>query len=105
MSSPFWQNPLIREPLAISFGAINGSLCRHYVVILIRNMIKINFPLGTLFVNVAGSFLMGILIGFLSAKIITLSPELKLMISVGFLGAFTTFSSYELDTILLLEEG
>lgn len=64
-----------------------------------------NFPFGTLFINITGSFFMGIFIAIVSARIFNISSDLVLFISVGFLGAYTTFSSYELDTIKLLQEG
>lgn len=105
MSFPFLSNPILRESLAISLGAIPGALSRYYLTIFIKNILPIGFPYGTLLVNITGSFLMGIFIAVLSARILTVSPELILFITVGFLGAYTTFSTYELDSIKLLEQG
>lgn len=55
--------------------------------------------------NITGSFLMAMFIACLAEKIFTISPNLILFITVGFLGTYTTFSGYELDSITLLEQG
>lgn len=98
-------NVLLRETLAISLGAIPGALSRYYLTIFVKNILPVNFPYGTLLVNISGSFLMGVFMGFLAITKLAIASELKLLITVGFLGAYTTFSSYELDSIKLLEEG
>jgi len=106
MSSPFWQNPVIRMPLAISFGAIAGALSRYYVGLWFKSIATVDyFAFGTFFVNITGSFIMGLFITITGEKFINLSPEIIAMIAVGFLGSYTTFSSYELETVNLLLAG
>ena len=63
-----------------------------------------NLPYGTLLVNVAGSFLLGLLMTF-GLRSTLLSPELRVGLSVGFMGGFTTFSTFSYETLKLLEEG
>jgi CrcB protein len=84
-------------------GAI-GALLRYIVSNRVYDWLGRDFPYGTLTVNVAGSFLMG----FLTILIIdrgNVDPAIKLGLLVGFLGAFTTFSTFSLDTLNLFEEG
>lgn len=103
MSSPLWQNPAIRIPLAISLGAIAGSLSRYYINIWFKNIALVDyFAFGTLFVNITGSFLMGLFLTLTAKGLANFSPDLIAMIAVGFLGSYTTFSSYELEVINLL---
>jgi CrcB protein len=106
MSFPFWHNPAIRIPVAISLGAIAGSLCRYYIGLWFKNIALVDyFAFGTLFVNITGSFLMGLFITLIAEKLINLSPEIIAMITVGFLGSYTTFSSYESEAMNLLLQG
>jgi CrcB protein len=63
-----------------------------------------NLPYGTLLVNVAGSFLLGLLMTF-GLRSTLLSPELRIGLGVGFMGGFTTFSTFSYETLKLLEEG
>jgi|SRR5690606_15322989 len=63
------------------------------------------FPLATLLVNVVGSVAMGLLIGLLARLLPAGQNEIRLFVAVGFLGGFTTFSSFSLDAIALLERG
>jgi fluoride exporter len=63
-----------------------------------------DFPLGTLIVNVTGSFALGFTFVLLSERI-TASPSIRLAITTGFLGAYTTFSTFSLETLRLLEDG
>jgi CrcB protein len=95
------ENFHLRTPIAIGLGAIAGALCRYYIGVGLAQVIDINFPVGTLVINVTGCFLMGVITTFAAQKF-TLSPDLMLLLTTGFLGAYTTFSSYELDTAELL---
>ena len=98
------QQPAIRNPLAVSLGAIGGALSRYYLNLWLAQQLSSSFPYGTLFVNLTGSFLMGFFVTLALERVATISPELRLLIAVGFLGSYTTFSSYELDTINLVKE-
>ncbi len=92
----------LRGALAISLGAIAGSLLRYYFTLGIGQWLGTAF-LGTFFVNLTGAFGMGFFVTWLLRKT-QLSPELRLMMTVGFFGAYTTFSTYELDAETLLSD-
>ena len=96
------ENPNIRASVAVGLGAIAGSLCRYYAGQWLTQSINTGFPIGTMIVNLSGCFLMG-LITTLVAKRFSWNPELILLLTTGFLGAYTTFSAYELDAANLLE--
>lgn len=89
---------------AIAFGGALGAVARYLAVAQVALWSGPGFPFGTLTVNVAGSFAMGI-IAELSALVWSPSPELRGFLTIGFLGAFTTFSAFSLDTVLLYERG
>lgn len=91
----------IRGPIAISLGAIAGALSRYYLTLEVSQWLGTAFPLGTFLVNLSGAFAMGLFATLTLERTIIL-PELRLMIAVGFLGSFTTFSSYELESEQLL---
>ena len=99
------QQPTIRTPIAIAFGAIAGSLSRYYLGIWFSQKFGNTFPYGTLFINVTGSLAMGFFITFAKERSLPIPPEVRLLIAVGFLGSYTTFSSYELETMTLLKQG
>lgn len=89
---------------AIAAGGAIGALGRHYVNVLALAWFGTAFPWGTLTVNIAGSFLMGVFVE-LSALVWSPGPTLRAMLTVGMLGAFTTFSTFSLETALLYERG
>ena len=89
---------------AIFLGGGLGALARFFVSTVVNERVGSNFPYGTLTVNVVGSFLMGFLAMWLVEKL-GLNPLLRLAIFVGFLGAFTTFSTFSMETLNLFEEG
>ncbi len=80
-------------------GAI-GSSMRYMVGVFMGSWLGRDFPWGTITVNILGSFLMGLLVGLFADKYVV-SDEMKTLILVGFLGGFTTFSSFSLDTASL----
>ena len=85
------------------FGAL-GCLSRYFVSGWTYSLAGRGLPYGTLAVNVAGSFLLGLIMeGSLRSTL--LSPEVRMGITVGFLGGFTTFSTFSYETFRLLEEG
>ena len=90
--------------LVILLGGGLGALMRFIVSTTINNKLGDSFPYGTLTVNVVGSFLMGFLAIWLIEKM-GLDPLWRLAIFVGFLGAFTTFSTFSIDTLNLFEQG
>ena len=99
------QKPSVRNPIAVSLGAIAGSLSRYYLSIWLPQIFGVNFPYATLAVNLSGSFAMGIIATLVLERTLLITPEVRLLVAIGFLGSYTTFSSYELDTINLLRLG
>jgi CrcB protein len=93
-------NSTIFAPIMISLGAITGALSRYYLTLFFGRWFGIAFPYGTLFINLTGAFLMGIFTIFI--PILTISSSFYLLVAVGFLGSYTTFSAYALDTSNLL---
>ncbi len=90
--------------LAIALGGALGALGRHFVGSLMLHLLGTNFPWGTLAVNIVGSFVMGALVETM-ALAWSPSQELRALLTVGFLGAFTTFSTFSLDFYVVLQRG
>jgi fluoride exporter len=91
--------------LLVGIGGAVGAMARHGVGILVGQAWRSDFPLATLLINVAGSLAMGLLIGLLARFMPPWQAEARLFLAIGVLGGFTTFSSFSLDTIALLERG
>ena len=88
--------------LVVFFGAGIGGALRHGVNLGTVRLFGTGFPLGTFIVNVAGSFLMGLLAGYFAYR--TGVPQhTRLFLTTGVLGGFTTFSAFSLDAALLVE--
>jgi CrcB protein len=92
-------NPL----LLIALGGGLGAVTRYLAANAVYDFLGRNFPHGTLFVNVSGSFIMGLLAELILQR--SLAPEYRAALLVGFLGGYTTFSSFSLETLYLFEEG
>ena len=90
--------------LAIAAGGALGALARHFLAQQVMHLSGGGFPYGILAVNVVGCFLMGLLIE-VSALVWQPGAALRAFLAVGFLGAFTTFSTFSLDVALLYERG
>jgi CrcB protein len=88
--------------LLISIGAILGANARYLVGLWAAQRFGIDFPYGTAIVNITGSLVLGFLVAWSSARS-GLSPELRLLVAVGFLGAYTTFSSFAVESLLQAE--
>lgn len=88
----------------IFIGAGLGGLLRHLMNTAITGFMGAGFPYGILAINVLGSTTMGLLTGWLTWRG-GMSAELRLFLATGFLGGFTTFSAFSLDTALLIERG
>lgn len=100
-----FQDPQLRTLIAIAGGAILGAWSRYYLTLLFAQWLGTAFPYGTFFINLSGCLGMGFLITLATERLPNFSPDLKLMLTTGFLGAYTTFSTYGLDTILLARSG
>jgi CrcB protein len=102
MTHIFAIDPALQATIAVSLGAIPGALSRYYLTLHFAKQFGTTFPYGTLFVNVTGTATLG----FFSTLMVQQSsylPGLQELITIGFLGAYTTFSTYALDTAKLLQ--
>lgn len=90
--------------LSIAAGGAAGAMARVWLMTLVDTVTQTRFPFGTLAVNVIGSVAMGICF-VLIAERWAISPEWRPLLVAGFLGAFTTFSTFSLDTLMLMENG
>jgi len=88
--------------LIVFVGAGIGGALRHGVNVGAARIWGLGFPYGTLIVNIAGSFLMGLLAGYFAFRP-GINQHLRLFLTTGILGGFTTFSAFSLDTALLIE--
>jgi fluoride exporter len=95
---------LVRSSFAIALGAIAGALSRYYLGLGIAHLAATQMPYGTVIINVTGCFVMGFLVTILPSSSIASHPDIRLMLLTGFLGSYTTFSTYELDSIKLLQQ-
>lgn len=96
------EDPAIRNPIAISLGAIAGALSRYYITLWFTKTFGTGFPYGTFFINLTGCCAMGFFATLVLEKFVNIPPEIRLMVTTGFLGAYTTFSTYGLDTVTLI---
>ena len=92
------------QALAIAAGGAVGALLRFWVSNGVYTLVGRTFPYGTLAVNVLGSLLMGVLYVLLVDKLV-LGGQWRAALLIGLLGAFTTFSTFSIETLNLLEEG
>ena len=90
--------------LAVAIGGALGSVARYALSSWIFDITSHKFPYATLIVNVAGSFVMGILFVVIVERAV-LSAEMRSLLMIGFIGAFTTFSAFSLDALGLWQNG
>lgn len=90
--------------LIIGFGGFVGAVSRYGLALWIGQRWGRTFPLGTFVINVSGSFLIGLFMTLMAERF-TVNPQWRLLLVVGFLGAYTTFSTFEYETGTLLKDG
>jgi fluoride exporter len=90
--------------VAVALGGAIGSVARYLVSIGSGRLFGLNFPWGTPIINVTGSFLIGLFVGLFATKW-DLSPAMRIFLTVGICGGYTTFSTFSLDAYYLIERG
>ncbi|HEY4786450.1 MAG TPA: fluoride efflux transporter CrcB [Bacteroidales bacterium] len=95
---------MIKQILLVGFGGFIGSVARYFVAKLNLYWDFLSIPIGTLSVNIIGSFIIGFLTG-ISEKSPILTTELRLFLMVGICGGFTTFSSFTNENLMLMHNG
>lgn len=88
--------------LLVALGGAIGASSRHLVGIAMLRLLGPGFPWGTLMVNIAGAFAMGVIVELMALKL-EVSNELRLFLATGILGGFTTFSAFSLEVALMIE--
>lgn len=94
----------MNDILVISVGAILGANARWIISRFAARVLSPVFPYGTLFINVSGSFIVGFFMIWATERVL-LDPRWRLLVVVGFCGAFTTFSSFAFETMAYLQQG
>lgn len=95
----------MNQIIAVALGGSFGAVFRFLVSTGIYQWLGRGFPYGTLVVNIIGSFLLGLLTEALIVQKVTFAYDYRAAILVGFIGAFTTFSTFSLETLYLIEQG
>jgi fluoride exporter len=90
--------------LMIGIGGFAGAVTRFWLGSLIGGKMGTRFPYGTFVINISGSFLIGLTLTFLTARVYW-NPNWRYLIPIGFLGAYTTFSAFEYETLRSVQNG
>ena len=88
--------------ILVFVGGGFGCVVRYIVTTIEKNYININFPIGTLTVNIIACFLMGIVTALVASKFVSNSEQFRLLLAVGFLGGFSTLSALSVETLSLM---
>ena len=88
----------------VALGGALGSVSRFLLGPALQRAFNATFPVGTLFINVVGSLILGFVLG-LAAEGVDVRPEARAFIAIGFCGGFTTFSTFSYEAVRLLEDG
>ena len=89
--------------LAVALGGALGAMVRYYLNGSALSRVALPFPTATFVINVTGSFIIGFFLTLVTERI-SVNPHLRLAVVVGFVGAYTTFSTFEYETAILLRE-
>ena len=89
--------------VVVGVGGFLGAIARYMLGAYIGSRYGVRFPYGTLVINVSGSFLVGFILTLLSRT--TASPYWRYLIPIGFIGAYTTFSTFEYETLRAVQDG
>ena len=94
----------MREFVLIGLGAIFGANLRYWVANVFAQRFGLDFPYGTLFINISGSFVLGFILTVIGNRLVS-DPGYRLLLGTGFLGAYTTFSTFSYEAVALLRDG
>jgi len=94
----------VSRTLLVAFGGMLGSIARYWLAGVIQRLDGVEFPFGTLGVNVLGSFIVGVVMA-LSLERGTLPPNARIFLAIGLCGGFTTMSTFSYETMALLRDG
>jgi fluoride exporter len=89
--------------LLIGIGGFLGANARYLVAVWVAERLGSGFPYGTFIINVSGSFMLGFLAGAIAEGILA-HPNWRLFFAIGFLGAYTTFSTFSFENFILIQE-
>lgn len=89
----------------VAMGGAVGAMARFTLSELVAKINPTGFPYGTMIANISGSLLMGVWIAIVATLMPAKAKDLHLLLSVGFLGGFTTFSAFSMDAFMLIERG
>ena len=92
------------KPVIIAVGAVLGALLRYWLGDWTAQRFGTAFPYGNLMINLTGSFILGLFMALVTHRFLV-SPEWRLFIAIGFLGSYTTFSSYAYESLNLIMTG
>jgi CrcB protein len=95
---------MVRTLLLIAIGGSAGSVCRYLSQQFLQDHYPSSIPIGTLFVNISGCFIVGMVYS-LSGKGNIISPELRIFLVTGFCGGFTTYSSFAYENVRMVLDG
>ena len=90
--------------LIISLGAILGANCRYWIGGWAVERFGATFPYGNLIINLSGSFILGLFMTLVTDRFLV-DPQWRLLVAIGFLGSYTTFSSYTYESVALMLGG
>lgn len=94
----------MQNVLIVGIGGFFGAIARYALALWIGQKWGRIFPLGTFFINISGSFLIGLIMPLFTERFMV-NPQWRLFFAVGFLGAYTTFSTFEFETGGLIRDG
>jgi fluoride exporter len=89
---------------AVGVGGFVGSIARFWLAVYVGQRMGTRFPYGTFLINISGSFFIGLIMTILTEKT-HLSPTYRYLIPIGFIGGYTTFSTFEYETLRAIQDG
>jgi fluoride exporter len=90
--------------LMVGVGGFAGAIARFWLGACVGDRLGTRFPYGTFVINISGSFLVGLTLTLLAAKA-RLGPHWRYLVPIGFIGAYTTFSAFEFETLSAMQDG